>query len=145
MTEPQIVRTHSPTDTPVEKPAQRKQINPAIILLSIVLLAVAFTYAVNSGKFQRQNGLVVPGSYQVLEKHDSLGQLFSVEPRKASDTVARPVSLVEGFMAIPQGIEKRAALIFMVLFIGGMFGVLNKAGVIDAGLERLLGLTRGNI
>ncbi|MGH8405533.1 MAG: YfcC family protein, partial [Pseudomonas sp.] len=145
MTEPQIVRTHSPTDTPVEKPAQRKQINPAIILLSIVLLAVAFTYAVNSGKFQRQNGLVVPGSYQVLEKHDSLGQLFSLEPRKASDTVARPVSLVEGFMAIPQGIEKRAALIFMVLFIGGMFGVLNKAGVIDAGLERLLGLTRGNI
>ena len=84
MTEPQIIRTHSPTETPVEKPAQRKQINPAIILLSIVLLAVAFTYAVNSGKFQRQNGLVVPGSYQVLEKHDSLGQLFSLEPRKAA-------------------------------------------------------------
>ncbi|KRP80220.1 YfcC family protein [Pseudomonas lactis] len=134
-----------PTQAAVGNTTQRKQINPAIILLSIVLLAVAFTYAVNSGTFQRQNGLVIPGSYQVLEKHDSLGQLFSLEPRKAGDTVARPVSLVEGFMAIPQGIEKRAALIFMVLFIGGMFGVLNKAGVIDAGLERMLGLTRGNI
>ena len=124
---------------------QRKPINPAIILLSIVLLAVAFTYAVSSGTFQRQNALVVPGSYQVLEKSHSLTQLFSLEPRKTNDAVARPVSLVEGFMAIPQGIEKRAALIFMVLFIGGMFGVLNKAGVIDAGLERLLGMTRGNI
>lgn len=145
MTEPQILRTPSPTEAAADKPVQRKQINPAIILLSIVLLAVAFTYAVNAGKFQRQNGLVVPGSYQVLEKQDSFSQLFSLEPRKASDTTARPVSLVEGFMAIPQGIEKRAALIFMVLFIGGMFGVLNKAGVIDAGLERLLGMTRGNI
>ena len=123
----------------------RKQVNPAIILLSIVLLAVAFTYVVNSGKFQRVNGQVTTGSYQVLEKDHSLAQLFSIEPRKATDTVARPVSLVEGFMAIPQGIEKRAALIFMVLFIGGMFGVLNKAGVVEAGLERLLGMTRGNI
>lgn len=148
MTEPQITISQSTANPPLVESGklhQRKQINPAIILLSIVLLAVAFTYAVNSGKFQRQHGLVIPGSYQVLEKQDSLSQLFSIEPRKASDTAARPVSLVEGFMAIPQGIEKRAGLIFMVLFIGGMFGVLNKAGVIDAGLERLLGLTRGNI
>ena len=134
-----------PTQAAVEKPTLRKQINPAIILLSIVLLAVAFTYAVNSGTYQRQNGLVVPGSYQVMEKNTSLSHLFALEPRKTGDSVARPVSLAEGFMAIPQGIEKRAALIFMVLFIGGMFGVLNKAGVIDAGLERLLGLTRGNV
>src|SRR5437870_5453082 len=103
MSESQILPPTQPTvQAAVEKPTQRKQINPAIILLSIVLLAVAFTYAVNSGKFERQNGLVVPGSYQVLEKHDSLGQLFALEPRKAGDTVARPVSLVEGFMAIPQ-------------------------------------------
>lgn len=98
MSESQII----PTQTVVAKPMQRKQINPAIILLSIVLLAVAFTYAVNAGKFERQNGLVVPGSYQVLEKHDSLSQLFALEPRKAGDTTARPVSLVEGFMAIPK-------------------------------------------
>ncbi|MHC8375379.1 YfcC family protein [Pseudomonas sp. MDT1-16] len=148
MTEPQItISQPNAASTKVEngKTGQRKPVNPAIILLSIVLLAVAFTYAVNSGTFQRQNALVVPGSYQVLEKSHSLTRLFSMEPRKANDTIARPVSLVEGFMAIPQGIEKRAALIFMVLFIGGMFGVLNKAGVIDAGLERLLGMTRGNI
>ena len=148
MQPPPITLSPPGADSAPAQPAQvrqRKQINPAIILLGIVLLAVAFTYAVNSGKFQRANGLVVPGSYQVLEKDHSLSQLFNAEPRTAKDPIARPVSLIEGFMAIPQGIEKRAALIFMVLFIGGMFGVLNKAGVIDAGLERLLGMTRGNI
>ncbi|MHA6196079.1 YfcC family protein [Pseudomonas wadenswilerensis] len=122
-----------------------KQLNPALILLSIVLLALVFTYVVDSGQFQRKDIAVIPGSYQTLEKDHSLTQLFSIEPRKATDGVARPVSLVEAFMAIPQGIEKRAGLIFMVLFIGGMFGVLNKAGAIDAGLERVLGLTRGNL
>lgn len=122
-----------------------KQLNPALILLSIVFMALAFTYVVDSGQFQRKDIAVIPGSYQTLDKDHSISQLFSVEPRSAADTAARPVSLVEAFMAIPQGIEKRAGLIFMVLFIGGMFGVLNKAGAIDAGLERILGLTRGNI
>lgn len=125
------------------KPA--KQLNPALILLSIVFMALAFTYLVDSGQFQRKDIAVIPGSYQTLEKDTSLGQLFSIEPRTANAEVARPVSLVEAFMAIPKGIETRAGLIFMVLFIGGMFGVLNKAGAIDAGLERILGLTRGNI
>ncbi|WJD65111.1 YfcC family protein [Pseudomonas kurunegalensis] len=124
---------------------QSKQLNPTLILLSIVFIALALTYFVDSGRFQRNDIAVVPGSYQVLERDSSLSQLFSVEPRVANADVARPVSLVEGFMSIPQGIEKRAGLIFMVLFIGGMFGVLNKAGAIDAGLERMLGLTRGNI
>ena len=79
MTESQItISQPNAAPTAAKQPGQRKQINPAIILLSIVLLAVAFTYAVNSGKFQRENGLVVPGSYQVLEKNHSLSQLFVI-------------------------------------------------------------------
>jgi uncharacterized ion transporter superfamily protein YfcC len=38
-----------------------------------------------------------------------------------------------------------AGLIFMVLLIGGMFGIMTKSGAIDAGLERLLGTVRGNV
>lgn len=122
-----------------------KQVNPSLILLAIVFLALILTYAVDSGEFQRNGIAVVPGSYHVLDKDDSWGQLVSTAPRASNSESARPVSLPEAFMAIPQGIEKRAGLIFMVLFIGGMFGVLNKAGVIEAGLERLLGMTRGNV
>lgn len=138
------VSVHS-AETTVTKSAEPKQLNPVIILLTIVLLAVAMTYCVSSGKFKRHDIAVVPGSYQALEKNNSISQLFSIAPREANVNIARPVSLTEGFMAIPLGIEKRAGLIFMVLFIGGMFGVLNKAGTIDAGLERLLGLSRGNV
>lgn len=127
-----------------DKPVVR-QLNPSLILLIIVFLALAFTYVVDSGQFQRKDIAVIPGSYQPLEKDRSPAHLFSMEPRSVGAVNARPVSLVEAFMAIPQGIEKRAGLIFMVLFIGGMFGVLNKAGAIDAGLERLLGLARGNV
>ncbi|GAB7531153.1 YfcC family protein [Pseudomonas sp. 3A(2025)] len=124
---------------------QPRQLNPSLILLAIVFLALIVTYLVDSGQFQRTGIAVVPGSYTTLEKQTSPAQLFALQARAKDSAQARPVSLVEAVMAIPQGIEKRAGLIFMVLFIGGMFGVLNKAKVIDAGLERLLGLTRGNI
>lgn len=129
----------------VVAPRERRQINPAVILLVIVFLAMAMTYVVRSGEYQRNGIIVVPGSYKTLEKDASPAQLFSVPVRKADDTFAQPVSLTEAVMAIPQGIEKSVGLIFMVLFTGGMLGVLNRAGAINAGLERLLGVTRGNV
>ena len=38
-----------------------------------------------------------------------------------------------------------AGLIFMVLIIGGMFGIVTHTGAIDAGLEKLLSSVRGNV
>lgn len=110
-----------------------------------MFLAMLLTYVVRSGQFEREDIRVIPGTYQVLEKDTSLSHLFTLQPRTASATVAQPVSLVETFLAIPIAIEKRSGLIFMVLFIGGMFAVLNKAGTVDAGLDRLLGATKGNV
>lgn len=120
-------------------------VNPAIVLLAIVFLSTVMTYLVDSGKYERLGSKVVPNTYNVVQKDSSFKQLFSLTPRDAKSTDASPVSLVETFVAIPQAIEKRSGLIFMVLFIGGMFSVLNRAGTIDAGIERLLGVTRGNI
>ncbi|MDE1166160.1 MAG: Na+/H+ antiporter NhaC family protein [Pseudomonas sp.] len=135
----------APSETTTQPPRKNAQLNPAIILLSIVFLAMALTYGVRSGQFQREDIRVIPGTYQVLEKNSSLSQLFTLAPRPANSAIAQPVSLAETFMAIPLAIEKRSGLIFMVLFIGGMFAVLNKAGTVDAGLDRLLGATRGNV
>jgi uncharacterized ion transporter superfamily protein YfcC len=135
----------APTVTDTAPPKNTRQLNPAIILLSIVFLAMVLTYVVRSGQFERQDVRVIPGTYQVLEKDTSLSQLFALPPRSSNKTVAQPVSLAETFLAIPLAIEKRAGLIFMVLFIGGMFAVLNKTGTIDAGLDRLLGATKGNV
>ena len=40
-----------------------KQTNPIVVLLSILVLAAILTYVVDSGSYQRDGRLVVPGSY----------------------------------------------------------------------------------
>ncbi|MFU8783686.1 YfcC family protein [Aliidiomarina sp.] len=121
---------------------ERKGSNPIIILMSILLLAAALTYWVGSGEFARDGNLVVPGSFQSVEKDRSISNLWRVSD---SADVAQPVSIIQIAMAIPLGLERGANLIFMVLIIGGMFGILTKAGAVTAGLERLLGALRGNV
>ncbi|MEI8643423.1 YfcC family protein [Pseudoalteromonas sp. Hal040] len=121
----------------------KKGMNPIIILLSILFLAMLLTYVVDSGSYDRQGNVVVANSYKVIEKDKSLSNLFNYE--NADQIKAEPVSIIGAFMAIPTGLEQGAGLIFMVLIIGGMFGILTKAGTVDAGLERLLSLVQGNI
>lgn len=121
--------------------------HPVIMMLSIVLLAMLLTFILPSGKFERKDKLVVPNSYEVLEKPMSLGNVVSASltEHAKNPAIAAPVGLADTLKAIPEGIGKQNGLIFMVLFIGGMFGILNKTGAIEAGLERALGLTRGKI
>lgn len=140
--------------------------NPVIMMLSIVVAAMLLTFILPSGKFERKEKLVVPNSYQVLEKPIAFENVISASlteagkaanekpkadasksetPKPKEPEKAAPVGLADMLQAIPEGIGKQNGLIFMVLFIGGMFGILNKTGAIEAGLERALGLTRGNI
>ncbi|WP_102797957.1 YfcC family protein [Bowmanella denitrificans] len=126
-----------------ENPSERKTLNPLIILLGILLLAGAMTYFIESGRYARDGRLVVPGSYQVLDKDTSLANLLRSDIPEADR--AYPVSITELLMSIPEGLERGGGLIFMVLIIGGMFGILTRAGAVDAGLERLLSLVKGNI
>lgn len=71
-------------------------------------------------------GLVEPGTYRVIPKEYS-----------AHAFLARGEA--------PEGMEAAASLIFMIMFIGGMFGVLSATGALDAGIERLIALTSGNV
>ncbi|MFK0271164.1 YfcC family protein [Pseudomonas asiatica] len=132
------------TDSPTTEKPRSKPANPIVILFVIVLIATACTYFINSGTFKRDGLDVVPGSYQQLEKNISISDLITAAPAR-SEEVAHPVSLIETLVFIPHGVQKQAGLIFMVFFIGGMFGILQKAGTIDAGLERLLTISQGNI
>lgn len=124
---------------------ESKHTSPVIVLLGILLLATALTYLLDSGAYAREGRLVVPGSYQTLEKDRSPARLFALSEDPAPPGVARPVSLMDTTLAIPQGLERMAGLIFMVLVIGGMFGIMTHTGAIDAGLERLLAGIRGNV
>ena len=123
---------------------KKKSVNPIVILLGILFFAMFLTFVVDSGAFERDGRLVVPGSFETLEKDSSPTQLFALPQDPAAET-AQPVGVIGTLMAIPKGLEKGSGLIFMVLIIGGMFGILTRTGAIDAGLDRLLSLVEGNI
>src|SRR5437762_11872628 len=93
-----------------------------VMMLLIILAAVALTYVVPSGRFVRDKaGVVEPGSFHVVPK-DYSGALTL--PSRRADSVAYPAHPVAIISAIPAGMARSATLIFMILFIGGMFGVL---------------------
>ncbi|MDO4997592.1 MAG: AbgT family transporter [Neisseria sp.] len=125
--------------------AKKGGMNPVIMMMGIVLFAMLLTFILPSGQYQREEKLVIPNSYQVVEKPMSAMSVVSSALVKKDEKQAAPVGIADALQSVPEGIAKQSGLIFMVLFIGGMFGILNKTGAIEAGLERTLGLTRGNI
>ncbi len=142
------VENHPTTDTShahiIKPEKEHKTMNPIIILLGILMLAMGMTYFIDSGSYERNGRIVVPNTYQVIDKEISLESVLH-QKQPASSDIAHPVSFSGVLLSIPEGLERGAGLIFMVLIIGGLFGILTKAGTIDLGLERLLSLVNGNI
>ncbi len=124
---------------------KRSGMSPVIMMMLIVIITMVLTFVLPSGEYQRENKLVVPNSYQVIEKPISAMNIVSASLAEKEKGQAAPVGIADALQSVPEGIAKQSGLIFMVLFIGGMFGILNKTGAIEAGLERTLVLTRGNI
>ena len=121
------------------------RLHPVLIMLAMMLLAMALTHVIPAGRFLTADRHVVPGTYHSLAKMNGLGALLSPTPPKATDFPARASGLVGLFVAIPAGFTKEASLIFMVMFVGGMFGVLRSTGAVDAAIDRLLHLATGNV
>ncbi len=115
-----------------------------VMMLLILTASVALTWVIPSGTFDRSaDGVVRPGTYHQIPKTYSPAVVFGGS--RSDSTVARPASPVAIFSTIPVGMQAAATLIFMIMFIGGMFGVLKATGALDAGIERLLAITSGNI
>jgi uncharacterized ion transporter superfamily protein YfcC len=146
--DPVLFRAMVSATMPVENAAQAPATNErriphaVVMMMMIIVAAVALTYVVPAGEYQRTPaGLVVPGSFHTVAK--SYVDVFTLTSKREKGVAypARPVVIVS---SIPAGMTRSAALIFMILFIGGMFGVLQQTGALEAGIERLLVLTRGN-
>lgn len=121
-----------------------KMLHPVVMMLWVLAVAIALTWIVDSGRFERNGRLVVPGTYHVVPKTTALTTLVAPAVSHSTPTHAMPASLVSAFVAIPEGLLKNAPLIVMVMFVGGMFGVMRRTGVVDAGIDRLLQLTGNN-
>ena len=129
-----------------DKPAGRRRraidVHPVLMLLSVLLLCAVLTYVLDSGAFQRIDGRVVPGTFTVIEKSGDWLHLLGLG---AADELARPAGVITVLQSIPLGLVRNAPLIFMVMFVGGLFGVFKQTGALDAGLDQLVHRSRGNI
>jgi uncharacterized ion transporter superfamily protein YfcC len=132
-------------DTAHEKKPHGKMLHPVVMMLWVLAAALAMTWFVDAGHFERHDKLVIPGTYHVVPKTGGLATLFAPTVTKSTPDHAAPASIVSVFVAVPSGLIKNAPLVVMVMFVGGMFGVMRRTGVVDAGIDRLLQLTSGNV
>lgn len=132
--------THA--DTPAAARGRRMP-HALVMMLLIITAAVALTYVVPAGAFERTKaGLVVPGTYHQIPKHLT-GALLT--PQKSTDSLAYAAAPIAIVTSIPAGMVKAAALIMMILFIGGMFGILDETGALTTGIDHLVHSTKGNV
>ncbi|WP_144141415.1 SLC13 family permease [Paraburkholderia sp. BCC1884] len=129
---------HAPT-------AHKRSLHPILMMLGILLIAMALTYLLDAGQFQRHQNLVEPGSYQRIEKTADPLAIFALSMPASTAARAYPASALSLFRAIPDGLTRTSSLIFMVMFVGGMFEVFKRTGALDAGLDRLVSVSRGNM
>lgn len=122
-----------------------RSLHPILIVLSILLVAAILTHFLPAGRFERVGPNVVPGTYQTIPKVDGLKAIFSPSVPSETQRPAQAAGIVAVFNSVPAGMTKSATLFFMVLMVGGMFGVLQTTGAVDAGVDRLLHLTSGNV
>lgn len=98
-----------------------------IIFLLIVFMAI-LTWIIPSGQFQRKeidNRLVVvPNTYEYVKEN--------------------PQSIEDIFRAPIDGFVDAAEIVGFVLLVGGSFGIVNKTGAIEAGINAVVKKLRGN-
>lgn len=98
-----------------------------VILFIVLIVAAIATYIVPAGSFDREevDGIerVVSGTYQT--------------------TGQDPVGVMDIFLALQTGMVESAGLIFLVLFAGGMFEVVERSGAIKGGIMSAVDKMRG--
>ena len=96
--------------------------NGFVILFGILLLVSVLTYILPAGTYDKMEvaGKMMskPGSFHFIDK--------------------TPVSFFQVFTAIPNGMQAAAALIFMILLIGGAVRVFDSTGAIKGALSSML-------
>lgn len=118
--------------------------HPIVMMILIIAAAVLMSWLIPSGQFERAaNGHVVAGTYREIPKQLTLQAL--VWPHHSTAAAAYPADIGSLATSIPIGMTQAAGLIFMIMFLGGMFGVLRASGALDAGMVRLVAVTGGNV
>lgn len=99
-----------------------------VILFAVLLLGYMAAFVVPSGTFEREtiDGVerVVPNTYQ--------------------QTDGETLGILEIFNAIQMGMVQSADIIFLILFVGGMFEVIERSGALRGAINQAIKMTRNN-
>jgi len=113
------------------------------LLTGVILFCSILTYFVQSGSYDRSEKtygtltrtVVEPGTFKTMEKHYSAKGLVIGDKVEGK---ASPVSMLSFLSAIPKGMEQTADIIFFIFIIGGVFGILQRTGMITAVIQALV-------
>lgn len=90
-----------------------------VLLMCLIIVAAISSWLIPAGKYDRiqQDGrdIIDPVSYHSVE--------------------AKPAGITDILMAFPKGLIEVADIVFYIFIIGGAFGVLNRTGTIQAGIN----------
>lgn len=106
----------------MEKKKEFKMPHAFVILVFVIAIMSVATHFIPAGAYDRIAGvdgrmLVNPDSYHMIE--------------------STPIGISDFLMAIPNGLSNSADLIFFTLLIGSAVAVINKIGVLPAGMDAL--------
>ncbi|KQL52786.1 hypothetical protein AN964_04125 [Heyndrickxia shackletonii] len=103
------------TKKPMQHKSKFKMPDAYVLLFLVALICAIATYFVPAGEFNRvMKGTIsttIPGSYHTVAQS--------------------PVSFVNFFSSIGQGMSAASSIIFLILFTGGTIAILEKTGAIN--------------
>lgn len=116
------------TEQVVEKKRKKWEMPDTYVMLFLVLLAaVVATYVTPAGMFERE---VVDGVERVV-------------PNTYSSVESNPAGIMDIFLALQAGMVQSGSLIFLVLFAGGAFEIIERTGAIRGGMLSVINKTKG--
>ena len=93
-----------------------------VLLISLTLLAAILTWVIPAGMYER-----------AVDRGRTL-----IDPASFHAVKAQPAGIFEILLAFPKALVEVADIIFYIFIIGGTFGVLNRTGLIQGGIQALV-------
>ena len=113
----------------LKKKKELKALNPMLLLVGILIVITIVSYFLPVGAYDRiydaaaDQEIVVADSYHPVDKN--------------------PISLMTLLMSVTLGMQRSGPIFFIILICGGMFGILNATGAINAGMSRVVRAMKG--
>jgi uncharacterized ion transporter superfamily protein YfcC len=93
-----------------------------VLLFSLMVIAAVLTWIIPAGSYDR-----------IIQDGRELIDATSYHP-----VAAKPAGIPALFLSFPKALAEVADIVFYIFIIGGAFGVLNRTGAIQAGINSLV-------